>query len=143
MLTTGSPVLDAEQAFSRMSRSRRRAAVARRLRRRPPELDRLPVVDETAVRGAPRPGIHEIPLDAIRGTLEPGRARTFDREFRPADSARERWTRVWLAHQRGAALPPISLVDFGNGYAIRDGHHRVSVALARGAVTIDATVELA
>jgi hypothetical protein len=143
MLSTGSPVLDAEQAFARMSRSRRRAAVVRRLRRRPPELDRLPVVDEAAMRGAPRPGIHEIPLDAIRGTLEPGRARTFDRGFRPDDSARERWKRVWLAHQRGAALPPISLVDFGSGYAIRDGHHRVSVALARGAVTIDATVELA
>jgi hypothetical protein len=28
-----------------------------------------------------------------------------------------------------------------SGYAIRDGHHRVSVARARGALTIDATVE--
>jgi hypothetical protein len=26
-------------------------------------------------------------------------------------------------------------------YAVRDGHHRVSVALARGALTIDAVVE--
>jgi hypothetical protein len=27
------------------------------------------------------------------------------------------------------------------GYAVRDGHHRVSVARARGALTIDATMD--
>ena len=30
-------------------------------------------------------------------------------------------------------LPPISVVQVGDAYAIRDGHHRVSVARARGA----------
>ncbi len=30
----------------------------------------------------------------------------------------------------------------GDAYAIRDGHHRVSVAMARGAMTIDATVDV-
>ena len=48
---------------------------------------------------------------------------------------------MWLAEHRGAVLPPISVVCVGNGYAIRDGHHRVSVARARGALTIEATVE--
>jgi hypothetical protein len=38
-------------------------------------------------------------------------------------------------------LPPISVVPFGDGYAVRDGHHRVSVARARGALTIDAVVD--
>ena len=38
-------------------------------------------------------------------------------------------------------LPPISVVPVEDGYAIRDGHHRVSVALARGALTIDARVD--
>jgi len=38
-------------------------------------------------------------------------------------------------------VPPISLVDVGGCYAVRDGHHRVSVARARGALTIDATVD--
>ena len=38
-------------------------------------------------------------------------------------------------------LPPISVVAVGDGYAVLDGHHRVSVARARGAVAIDATVE--
>jgi len=34
-------------------------------------------------------------------------------------------------------------VRVGDAYAVRDGHHRVSVAQARGAVAIDATVEAA
>ena len=40
-----------------------------------------------------------------------------------------------MAEQRGAVLPPISVVAVGDAYAIRDGHHRVSVARARGALT--------
>jgi len=48
---------------------------------------------------------------------------------------------VWLAEDRGTVLPPISVVAIGDGqYALVDGHHRVSVAHARGAVAIDATV---
>ena len=91
--------------------------------------------------GAARLGLREIPLDAIRGTLEPSRATLFDRCFRPAPIARRRWERLWVAEQRGAPLPPISVVAIGEVYAIRDGHHRVSVARARGAVTIDASVD--
>ena len=45
-----------------------------------------------------------------------------------------------MAEQRGTLLPPISVVAVGDTYAIRDGHHRVSVARARGALTIDAIV---
>ena len=45
-----------------------------------------------------------------------------------------------MAEQRGTVLPPISVVQTGETYAIRDGHHRVSVARARGALTIDAIV---
>ena len=37
-------------------------------------------------------------------------------------------------------LPPISVVQVGNAYAVRDGHHRVSVANTRGALTITAIV---
>jgi len=48
---------------------------------------------------------------------------------------------VWLADQRGTPLPPISVVRAGGGFAVRDGHHRVSVARARGALTIDASVD--
>jgi hypothetical protein len=146
MLPTGSSSLDAEQAFTRMSRSRRRAALARWLRREPAGHGQLAVYDEPVLRGRsrhPGRGIREIPLGAIRGTLEPSRARLFDHRFRPAPGARRRWQRVWLAEHRGALLPPISVVPVGDSYAVRDGHHRVSVAIARGASTIDATFDTA
>ena len=88
-----------------------------------------------------RRGVRSIPISAISGTLEPSRAALFDRSFRPAAGARTRWERVWLAEQHGAVLPPISVIEVGDGYAVRDGHHRVSVAVARGAVSIDANVD--
>ena len=144
MLATGSGFIDAERAFARVSRARRRAALMRLLRGEPSERGRLPVFDElcTALgRVAQRAGRREIPLCSIRGTLEPSRAAQFDPDFRPAPIARSRWQRVWLAEERGAPLPPISVVAVGDQYVLRDGHHRVSVARARGALTIDAMIE--
>jgi hypothetical protein len=144
MLLTGSGIIDAERAFARVSRERRRAALMRVLRRQPSECGRLPVFEElcTALeRVARRGGRREIPLSKIRGTLEPSRAAQFDPDFRPAPIARSRWQRVWLAEERGTPLPPISVVPVGDAYALRDGHHRVSVARARGALTIDAMVD--
>ena len=143
MLATGSGIIDAERAFTRISRARRRAAVVRVLRRQPSECGRLPVFDElgSALERVARGGRREIPLGAIRGTLEPSRSSQFDPDFRPAPIARSRWQRVWLAEERGATLPPISVVAVGDEYVLRDGHHRVSVARARGALTIDALVD--
>jgi len=132
--------MDAELAFARESRARRRASIARRLRREPGDRGRLAVYDESR-HDAGLPRVREIPLDAIAGTVEPSRAKLFDSSFRPAAAARPRWQRLWLAEHRGVVLPPISVVRVGNAYAVRDGHHRVSVARARGAVTIDAAVE--
>jgi hypothetical protein len=141
MLTTGSMRIDAERAFAHAARARRRAALLNRLRRRCSECARLAVFNERRARAAGRPGVREIPLDAITGTLEPSRALQFDHAFRPAPLARTRWERVWMAENRGTVLPPISVVKLGDQYAIRDGHHRVSVARARGALTIDAIVD--
>jgi hypothetical protein len=135
-------LMEADRAFSQATRSRRRASLTRRLFRRCVECARLVVHDERTVarRNAGAPGVHEIPLEAITGTVEPGRAREFDSEFRPSPRTRKRWTRVWVAEHTGPGLPPISVVRVGETYAIRDGHHRVSVARARGAATIDAIV---
>jgi hypothetical protein len=135
--------IEAERAFSAAARARRRASVARRLRGRSSSCGRLAVHEDRTLRpsrAAAGLGLHEIPLDAISGTLEPNRAAQFDRDFRPAAPARARWQSVWMAEQRGTLLPPISVVQVGDTYAIRDGHHRVSVARARGALTIDAIV---
>ena len=138
--------VEAEQAFGRAARARRRAALVIRLRRHCTECNRLAIHDERTLgqHGAPAgAGIREIPLDAISGTIEPNRAQHFDRDFRPAPPTRSRWQGVWLAEHRGALLPPISVVRVGSAYAVRDGHHRVSVARARGALTITAIVDSA
>jgi hypothetical protein len=138
--------IEAEKAFSSASRARRRATLTRRLRGRAAACGRLAVHDETALGAAPGAaglGRREIPLEAIKATLEPNRAEHFDRDFRPAAPVRSRWQSVWMAEHRGTLLPPIAVVSVGDGYALRDGHHRVSVARARGAVTIDAIVSAA
>jgi hypothetical protein len=133
--------MEAERAFGQATRARRRAAVARRLRRECVECAQLAVHDELLLRPTvARRGLQEIPLDAITGTLEPNRAGDFDRDFRPSKVTRARWLRVFLAAHRGTTLPPVSVVAVGDGYALRDGHHRVSVARARGALSITAVV---
>jgi hypothetical protein len=141
MFRTGSGLIDAEYAFTSARRASRRAALGGSLRRDRAGR-RLRVFCGADGRRAFGGGLREIPLDAIRGTLEPSRASQFDGCFRPITrAARARWERVWLAEDRGAVLPPISVVAVGDGYAVLDGHHRVSVARSRGAVAIDATVE--
>jgi len=142
MLMTGSGRIDAQRAFTRLARARRRASIVSRLRRCT-ACSRLRVYDRAAARASAAGGIREIPLDAISGTLEPSRATQFDSDFRPAPLTQARWQRVWMAMQAGVSLPPISVVPTRDGYAVRDGHHRVSVAKARGAVSIDATVDAA
>ena len=136
--------MEAERAFTRAHRARRRTALIRRLRSsRGGCCNVLHVYEGADLRrggAGARHGVRDIPLDAIRGTLEPNRAAQFDTDFRPTERTRARWERVWLAEQGGRTLPPISVVQVGDEYAIRDGHHRVSVARARGACTIRAIV---
>jgi hypothetical protein len=132
--------MEGEKRFGQAVSRRRRASLARVLLRRCAACAQLLVHDQPSAR---RPGggmVREIPLDAITGTLEPGRAREFDSEFRPSPRTRSRWLRVWVAEQAGPGLGPIEVVQVGETYAVRDGHHRVSVARARGAATIDAIV---
>jgi hypothetical protein len=145
MISTGNPLMDAQRAYDRAARARRRDALMRRLRRRCVECARLAIFESHAARrAAGGRGVREIPLDHINASVEPARARHFDHLFRPAGGpTRSRWERLWMAEQRGETVPPISVVPSGTGYAVLDGHHRVSVARARGAVTIDAVVEFA
>jgi hypothetical protein len=137
MFRTGAATIDAEHAFSRA----RRAARLRALGRNGGAL--AVYTGPTGTRTA-RGGLREIPLETISGTLEPARASQFDRDFRPRSrAARTRWERIWIAEDKGVPLPPISVVSVGDSYAVQDGHHRVSVARARGAIAIDAIVDAA
>lgn len=132
--------LEADRAFTAASRARRRAALMGRLRKLGRTMCGLPVYDELTRHSSGERGLREIPLACIAGTTEPNRAAEFDQHFRPTPQTRGRWERVWMAFQRGVTLPPISVVAVADGYAIRDGHHRVSVAKALGAPTINAII---
>jgi len=132
---------EGERAFDRALWARRRASLLLRLRRGRAACARLVVHDvRRSARADAGGAVREIPLEAITGSVEPNRATLFDREFRPSAPARCRWLRVWHAEQRGAGLPPISVVAVDDGYAVRDGHHRVSVARSRGALSIVAAI---
>ncbi len=70
-----------------------------------------------------------------------GARREFDRKFRPTSNrVRQRWERLALAARRGEAMPPIDVYRIGDLYFVKDGHHRVSIAMATGQKTIDAYV---
>ena len=72
-----------------------------------------------------------------------GRAADFDRDFNPLqDHTRDRWLGIAKACQQGRYLPPVALIQVGNRYFVRDGHHRISVARALGQLAIEATVEV-
>jgi hypothetical protein len=143
-METGNLLIDAQTAFARQRRRRRRDRATDWLRRRPSACTRLAFLDDALGAAPPairRPAALEaIPLASIVGTAEPTKARVFDRRFRPRESSRHRWERLWMAGRRGAPLPPISVFRVGDHYFVDDGHHRVSVAHALGMAAIDAEV---
>jgi hypothetical protein len=86
-------------------------------------------------------GLRKVPIAQICGSE--GRACDFDCDFNPLQkNTQDRWLAIAAARQRGRVLPPVALIQVGDVYFVRDGHHRVSVARVLGDLTIDATVEV-
>jgi hypothetical protein len=84
-------------------------------------------------------GCRTVPLRQIRGSE--GRCREFDLSFHPLQShSAARWLSIATASRMGVALPPVELIQVGDVYFVRDGHHRISVARALGQTQIDAKV---
>ena len=84
-------------------------------------------------------GRRTVPIAQIGGSE--GRVGDFDRDFSPLkDYIRERWLGIAAARECGKALPPVSLVQVGDIYFVKDGHHRISVARALGQKAIEAKV---
>ncbi len=80
-----------------------------------------------------------VPIGQIRGSES--RVTDFDAAFRPrARHTAARWCRVAEAWPAGVELPAIDLIQVGDAYFVRDGHHRISVASAFGAREIEALV---
>jgi hypothetical protein len=140
---TGFPRADVENDFLRVRRRQVLARLAHRLRREPDDVHLiLPFDDVVAALGRTGEsslGLQTIRLDSIVGTVDS--RRDFDSRFRPTSSrVRERWERLALAQRRGESIPPIDVYRIGDLHFVKDGHHRVSIAIASGLNTIDAYV---
>ena len=140
---TGFPRADVENDFLRARRRQVLSRLAHWLRREPDDVNVILQFDEVVaalgMRGERRLGLQTIRLDTVVGTVDS--TRDFDRRFRPTSGrVRERWERLALAQRRGEPLPPIDVYRIGDLHFVEDGHHRVSIAMATGAKTIEAYV---
>jgi len=140
---TGFPASDVDNDFQRVRRRQVLARLAHRLRREPDDVNLILPYDEVVAalgfRGERRLGLQTLRLDTIVGSVDS--TRDFDRRFRPtSDRVRERWERLALAQRRGEPIPPIEVYRIGDMHFVIDGHHRVSIAMATGAKTIEGYV---
>ncbi len=91
------------------------------------------------IHGSSYAGVKTVRIDSIIGSE--GRVSDFDSGFHPmSEAASERWVNIAMAYIARLPLPPVQLIEVGDSYFIRDGHHRVSVARAFGQSAIDAEV---
>ena len=85
-------------------------------------------------------GVRAVPIDRIQGSEN--RVNDFDRHFYPRqDHNKRRWLNVASARLQGKGLPAVELIQVGDIYFCRDGHHRISVARALEQQDIDAAYE--
>ncbi|MEZ4710105.1 MAG: hypothetical protein R3A44_23075 [Caldilineaceae bacterium] len=84
-------------------------------------------------------GVRNIPICQIRGSES--RCNDFNQKFQPMNrNTLERWLAVATAYEKGVSLPAVEVMQVGEIYYVRDGHHRISVACANGQREIDAHV---
>lgn len=84
-------------------------------------------------------GLQTVPIGQIVGSEN--RGSDFDRQWRPLKSKiKERWTNMALAYRKNVYLPAVDLIQIGNAYFVRDGHHRISVAKFHNQLEIEANV---
>jgi len=135
--------MDLSSAIQDFHRARRRAAMQELTSWLKGETADLLSYEEVrrqlkATAGAER-GLHDIPLDAIVGSV--GRYADFTRGFLPKDEVNvQRWARVKVATLGMTGLPAIDVYRIGDVYFVSDGSHRVSVARELGATHIQAYV---
>ena len=91
------------------------------------------------LRGSWYSGIQVVPIRSIIGSES--RIADFDVDFHPMnENGRQRWINVAMTYLSNHPLAPVQLIQVGDAYFVRDGHHRVSVSRAFGQVAIDAEV---
>jgi hypothetical protein len=116
------------------------ARLKRRVLRRPEFLyDLNTLKSDLSLRGSYYSGIQVVPISSIIGSE--GRTADFDMDFRPmSEAVRERWVNMAIVYLSRLPLPPIQLIQVGDAYFVRDGHHRISVSRAFGQAVMDAEV---
>jgi hypothetical protein len=84
-------------------------------------------------------GIQTVPVNLIAGSE--GRYRDFNKMFLPRSyTLKKRWMSIQKAHYENKILPPVKLYELGGVYFVRDGNHRVSVAVNNKVHYIDAEI---
>lgn len=143
MADTGYFQADAENDFQRARRRQVLGQVAAQLQRKPSDVSEMLLFDDVVAAlgrtGERRHGLQIVALATIVGSVD--RVRDFDCWFHPrARVNRQRWIQLAMAQRRGEFIPPVDLYRIGELHFVRDGHHRVSVALALHLRTIDGYV---
>lgn len=133
------------RAIRLYQRSRFRGELSRlwaRLTGRPRQLLELAAaLSVSGAHSAYDAGTREVLIAQIRGSEM--RSHDFDADFHPLRlHNRERWLNLATAWLMGLPLPPVALIQVGDVYFVRDGHHRISVARALGRVYVDARVTI-
>jgi hypothetical protein len=102
-------------------------------------LDLTTEISERKIIGQHYAGVRIVPLSSIKGSE--GRSSDFDCDFNPLHArTRDRWMSIAIARSQGDTLPLVELIQLGEDYFVRDGHHRISVAHAFSEEYIDAIV---
>lgn len=138
--TTAYPASQAGEQFGRLQTQALWGKLWAQLTRREYRLQSLQAVAQQNTGHARHAaGIRLVPIAQIGGSE--GRCDDFDAAFRPLQShTRERWISVALARSSDVVLPVVELVQVGETYFVRDGHHRISVAKLVGQLEIEAVV---
>jgi hypothetical protein len=143
MPDTGYFQADAENDFQRARRRQVLSQIIVQLQGKPPDASEMLLFDDVVAAlgrtGERRLGLQSIALANIVGSVD--RARDFDCWFHPrAKVNRQRWIQLALAQRRGEFIPPVDVYRIGELHFVRDGHHRISVALALHLHTIEGYV---
>jgi hypothetical protein len=102
-------------------------------------LDLTTEVSKRKIRSQHYAGSRTVPIKRIKGSE--GRSSDFDCDFNPMQTRTfARWMSIAVARSSGETLPLVELIQLGDDYFVRDGHHRISVARALSEQYIDANI---
>jgi hypothetical protein len=109
------------------------------LGRKPVLFDLNAIKPGLELHGSHYSGLRAVRIHSIIGSE--GKCADFDMGFHPVnETARQRWVNMAIVYLSRLPLPAVHLIQIGDAYFVRDGHHRISVARAFGQDAIDAEI---